>query len=31
LKHGADVTVIGPVSLRGQVEKCLKEALRNYE
>jgi predicted DNA-binding transcriptional regulator YafY len=31
LKHGADVTVIGPVSLRDQVGKCLKQALRNYE
>jgi predicted DNA-binding transcriptional regulator YafY len=30
LKHGPDVTVIAPVSLRDQVGKCLKESLRNY-
>lgn len=30
LKHGPDVTVIAPVSLRHQVGKCLKESLRNY-
>lgn len=30
LKHGPDVTVIAPVSLRNQVGKCLKESLLNY-
>ncbi len=30
LKHGPDVTVISPASLRAELERCLKEALRNY-
>ncbi|MHB8836355.1 MAG: helix-turn-helix transcriptional regulator [Candidatus Methylomirabilia bacterium] len=30
LKHGADVTVISPLPLRAEVERCLKVALNNY-
>ena len=30
LKHGPDVTVIAPMSLRDQVEKCLRESLGDY-
>lgn len=30
LKHGSDVTVVAPVSLRDQVGKCLRAALLNY-